>query len=1404
MAELKLRRISALVEAVSNWDKDERFMALNDLTVQLGKDDLKINSHDEARVVMAVLKALTDPNNDVKSAAVKCVGVLVHKVEKTQIEVICRKLTDLIRSESKEDESLRDIYGIALKTLIEQVHLQTGNGVAGLLVEKLLGGIDSSITNIKRECLSILEQLLRRFGSTIGAQHSSIMKITLRQLSLPGQENKSVRKLSSDVLGALAVVSSDDLLNVLVNTILDHIEKAGGVPDANSAEMIIDDSGTDARTLIQTVGTISRTVGHRLGRHLKKIVPLLINVIGDVSYDGSEEDRDINLLNEIREYCFSGLESFVKCCPDQIAPHLTDAGAGEGEKGILNVAMSYVRYDPNYVGDDDDDGNMDMSDDDDYGDDDYDDDDYDDDEGDDTSWKVRRAAVRVIRAVIVARWADMSAYLFDTCVDELLSRFKERTELVRVDIMSCIGAVLEAIEMRKRLQVQVQAGAASSSSGSAQNAALASLQQKTPAVVSAICRLLGGADKELDTKSASLELAIALLDVRGEALDAPLYQELLAALLKGLVNDKLHSLRLLQMKLLRLLISLQPSAMVQASLNQTQPNDPSNIFNIAIATTNENGYKNVAEALLVANSFVPKLRPLAAGGEGFCAEATDYTQAVRSLYVALLARLEAQDIDQEIKRYAIRCTGTLFFHFGDRFQAELPHVLGLLASKLDNEVTRVATLRALQTMMESPLRLSLAPILTVTYLQTIAHFLKQQSRDTRQAAVDTLISVMRTNAGAVVQGGAPVVADLAKISSTLVASSDLHLATQALTLLHLITEHVPETDHFAESLKEYTCPRLATLASSPFLHANPTCQAALVGLFQRLVKLGVPGMCFDDFFAQLYTNSPIFAAPSGASQSASAADTNGSQESANGSGGGSGGDGKSEGTLKQEAQSVAACVAGLCAGAQPSDLERSVTVFATDISVSAAGAAAKGVERLRHLALLCIGHLGQMSDLAASGVLQALTLEDKVMACFSGCPAETQTAAAFALGNLSVGNMTKYLPLLLRNIQQTASFSSGKGQKDKVNASDYLLLVSLREIIIAHATKPGLSFDQYLPQVVPAVVPFTASVEMGERNVAAECLGLMAYLDPAAMAPELDRLFADGSAGEPEVTTKAGNGNGADADGAVEAAAKESARRAHIRWSLATLLRFAMSRELTAGKSASIGAPLTKFMPILLGDASIDVRKAAVMLATSVVHRNREWARTAVDASTGKRLILDSVFPLLLKILQFKHMIEVDTGPFKFKEDLGLPLRKACLTCVEMMVQTIPDDLNMSTLVPQVLLNIGDELKVKKDHNFNDLKIHAMQLLVKICGFSPGPVLGFVEGSLEVLKKALDEKIKDTASPTDRERALDLKRACLGVVKAYGAIDGVAASPVFTGFYVKIAVAPFVADLMREMGMSVM
>jgi len=76
--------LNALLEKSSHFDKDERYMATNDLCVELQKD-LKIDENMESRICTSILNQLDDKSNDVQSVAVKCLGILLKKVHLQQV-----------------------------------------------------------------------------------------------------------------------------------------------------------------------------------------------------------------------------------------------------------------------------------------------------------------------------------------------------------------------------------------------------------------------------------------------------------------------------------------------------------------------------------------------------------------------------------------------------------------------------------------------------------------------------------------------------------------------------------------------------------------------------------------------------------------------------------------------------------------------------------------------------------------------------------------------------------------------------------------------------------------------------------------------------------------------------------------------------------------------------------------------------------------------------------------------------------------------------------------------------------------------------------------------------------------------------------------------------------------------
>jgi hypothetical protein len=230
-----------------------------------------------------------DPSNDVQSVAVKCLAIITKKVQQAQISDVCKKLCSLVLDGK---DALRDVYSIGLKTLIADVPESMGTMVADQLTAKLLVGISrQDAEDIQRECLDNMTDLLRRFGQLNAGSHPEIMKQVVKQLQ---SERAVIRKRAAHCLGALVVVSSDALLNSLMQILLDGIEAAAKTSSGATSQ--------STRTLIQTIGTISRTVGHRLSKHLDRIVPLFLRFCGDPN----DESQQTDAANELRESCFPG------------------------------------------------------------------------------------------------------------------------------------------------------------------------------------------------------------------------------------------------------------------------------------------------------------------------------------------------------------------------------------------------------------------------------------------------------------------------------------------------------------------------------------------------------------------------------------------------------------------------------------------------------------------------------------------------------------------------------------------------------------------------------------------------------------------------------------------------------------------------------------------------------------------------------------------------------------------------------------------------------------------------------------------------------------------------------------------------------------------------------------------
>lgn len=71
---MSVASINALLEKTADWDKDERYMATNDLCAVLSKD-VKIDENMEQKICTAVLKQLGMLSNRFDNSLLICVEI---------------------------------------------------------------------------------------------------------------------------------------------------------------------------------------------------------------------------------------------------------------------------------------------------------------------------------------------------------------------------------------------------------------------------------------------------------------------------------------------------------------------------------------------------------------------------------------------------------------------------------------------------------------------------------------------------------------------------------------------------------------------------------------------------------------------------------------------------------------------------------------------------------------------------------------------------------------------------------------------------------------------------------------------------------------------------------------------------------------------------------------------------------------------------------------------------------------------------------------------------------------------------------------------------------------------------------------------------------------------------------
>lgn len=1065
--------ISALLSKLSDPDPDFRFMSLNDLSqilVSPKSDFLKQDYSTASRIVDAVIKTLDDQNGEVQNLAVKCIGPLAAKIQSNVVAPMLEKLTS-IKLEHSVDASLP---ALALRSAISSLQkpvpgvahspevFSTYQIVSRVLIPRITGlpnnaapapaggdGIFSRNNVPSAEAIDVLIEVVRCFGPLLQPVEIEKLQDFVVQVL---EEPKNPAPTKKRAVVALAVLAPY-LTSTVLGGLLQKIEAAL----SNSQQPPI-----MRRLYITILGSLARSIPHQLGTHLPQLVPQVLAALSTEELESqleamSEGDEQLSIeFSEVREAALVALEAFLSSCGTEMRPFTGD---------IIAACLRYLKFDPNYAVDDDEDMEEEADDDEDdelQDDDDFDDDGDFDDGDDDSSWKVRRCAAKTLYTLISTRSVDLleRGTLYQEVATPLIRRCDEREESVRLEVISTLSLLIrktgEGVLRSRAADEQVillsslpdsRKRRRQSSSGAAlanklpyggagvtspkqedvpESGPRADLARLTPQIVKTATKLLKG--KQIATKQAMVNLLDDLISVQHGGL-SEYFDQVMQPIIDvskgtsgstgsasmilsgGAASATATTLRVAVLNFISDIAKTHSSSLFQPYLPK--------IVAGVVQAVGDRFYKISSEALRTAEELVKAITPPRAR-----LTSQKFKGELQSLYETIYGRAAAIDADAEVRQKAIQALGTLLSRTSspdgqallaaDKRQAGLE----LLLDRLRNETTRLQAVRAIDSVAAHTIN---GGSLDRRWIQEVAIELCGQLRKANRALRGSSIQALQHLILSPASKGSlesSTVDGIVNAILPVVAANDSHLLAPALNVLAQIQLENPgliDTADFVSSICE-------------LLKKNIT-GSALEGLSALVTNVGQTGRG-----AQLMR---------GVLQVGVAGDP-----------------------------AVVGRVAGTLFVASNGSSGVTVDSFISELK-NASKPPNPDTSR-QSLALAILGEIGLR--LGASSPLKP----DLFLAQFKDEPDKASVSAAVALGRAGAGNISTFMPVILDAMA-------------KQTQQQYLLLQSIREIL-HQVVVSSIDISAYENQIWQIL--FSASQSEDNKAICAECIGRLAIHEP--------------------------------------------------------------------------------------------------------------------------------------------------------------------------------------------------------------------------------------------------------------------------------------------------------------------
>lgn len=901
--------IKQLLTKMRNPDADFRFMALTDLVREItsratypsSDRGFGLDESTEKETVDVVLELINDKNTEVKNQAVKTLGVLVRSVGDPRMISIVDKLASYGKS---DDEQLRDLSGLALKTVVSEI--PSGSKLAPTLCTRLIPRLmsllqdASSTPDILSANLDILSDLLVRFDTYYRAYPAVQLQCIKVLEPLIANPRPAVTKRSVIALGSLAGCCTDVNFETLITkVVMPRLQQNEDVGKLKIATLL--------------VGVLAKTSALRLSQTISNVVPLII---------GAQNKKD----DELTETCLQTLESLLLRLPSQMTSFIP---------AVTDLATQAVKHDPNYAAEDTDDMDVDdegadgeEEEDEEFG------DEYSDDE--DVSWKVRRAATKLFSTLIVTRFELLQEF-YKSISPVLISRFNEREESVKLEVWATYTQLLKQTKLHigsehdaTPAERVLKRKRANPSEAETANGPLSALRSQAPAITKSIVKCLSC--KSIPVRQAGFVLLSELIHVLGGGLETqvlPLMSRVEASLKTsdGGISGMGTNLKIEVYTFLSLFFTTHHPRSFMPELPR--------LVNHLILGINDKYHRIASEAFIAASSLIKILKPLAPTSP----LSSNSSTALKEIYEATLQRLTSANADQDVKERAAICLETLISHAADQFESDFQNSLPILTQRLENEITRTSALKVVTNIARSSVPKGdafdqwIQDILPLT-----AAFLRKNNRALKISCFECLNALLQRIPGKLrLETIHALVSDL----HPLINNSDPHLlplAFKTLGFIFPLASDLTSSDRDAIMAPVYHIMKSSAISQTSALEG-------LISLFTSIIQSGLNNASnlLDALISTIDTSIPL-------SQAKSSTNLN-----PNHGGRGAG----NNATGLQSYQTVSRCI-GAVIRTDPSVGITAVTKFSNSLQNDP-----NDEKVLSYFSLLCLGELGRVVDLSA-------------------------------------------------------------------------------------------------------------------------------------------------------------------------------------------------------------------------------------------------------------------------------------------------------------------------------------------------------------------------------------------------------------------------------------------------------